>query len=250
MKKLILLFINFIIIGLSVLSAQTAAQKQELEQIGRRSMNGLSSQDRQRVIQIMTDVYIANGIPRQQAAQLAELAADSMFSDNDAITPEQQRLIDGEIQRQADTDRQRQLALEREREEQDRREQATAQQRQQQELQRIAANNPANLVTPRGKAWVKQDNQVQGSGIALIISANNTYDYYQRVYGVWIPRETNEALVARGYTAIPGVTSVMAPPNIRISIYDYEYSLSGNTLDLTGYEYYAGRYTFKNMVRG
>ena len=54
-------------------------------------------------------------------------------------------------------------------------------------------------------------------------------------------------MVARGYTAIPGVTSVMAPPNIKISIYDYEYSLSGNTLDLTGYEHYAGRYTLMDF---
>jgi len=39
----------------------------------------------------------------------------------------------------------------------------------------------------------------------------------------------------------------MAPPNIKISIYDYEYSLSGNTLDLTGYEHYAGRYTLMDF---
>ena len=170
MKKNIFLLLALLVIGLALVTqvqAQTAAQQQELEQIGRRSMNGLSPQDRQRVVQIMTDVYIANGIPGQQAAQLAELAADSMFTNNDTITPEQQRIIDGEIQRQAEADRQQQMALEREREEQNRSRQATAQQEKQQEQQRIAANNPANLVTPKGKAWVKQDNQVQGSGISI-----------------------------------------------------------------------------------
>ena len=136
LKKSLLLIIALMVVGFvatPLIQAQTAAQQQELEQIARRSMNGLSAQDRQRVIAIMTDVYVANGIPKQQATQLAELAAGSMFTNNDAITPEQQRLIDGEIQRQAEADRQRQLALEREREEQNRRGQAAAQQSQQQE---------------------------------------------------------------------------------------------------------------------
>jgi hypothetical protein len=40
----------------------------------------------------MTDVFVAQGIPRQQAAALAEQNADSMFStDVGGMTPEQQR---------------------------------------------------------------------------------------------------------------------------------------------------------------
>jgi hypothetical protein len=80
MKKILFLVITFMVIGLAVVSAQTAAQQRELEQIAKRSMNGLSPQDRQRTIQIMTDVYVAQGMSRQQAASFAEMAADSMFT--------------------------------------------------------------------------------------------------------------------------------------------------------------------------
>jgi hypothetical protein len=79
MKKILVLAIALMAIGLTVVQAQTAAQQRELEQIARRSMNGLSPQDRQRVVQIMTDVYVAQGMSRQQAAQIAEMSADSMF---------------------------------------------------------------------------------------------------------------------------------------------------------------------------
>jgi hypothetical protein len=43
-------------------------------------MNGLSPQDRQRTVQIMTDVFVSQGMSRQQAASLAEMSADSMFT--------------------------------------------------------------------------------------------------------------------------------------------------------------------------
>jgi hypothetical protein len=89
------LAIALLAVGLAAVpqvQAQTRQQQQELEQIARRSVNGLSAQDRQRVIQIMTDVYVAQGMSRTQAAQFAEMAADSMFtSDVAEMSPEQRR---------------------------------------------------------------------------------------------------------------------------------------------------------------
>jgi hypothetical protein len=75
--------------------AQTQQQQQELEQIARRSVNGLSPQDRRRTIQIMTDVFVAQGMSRQQAASLAEMSADSMFtSDVGEMSAEERRMFE------------------------------------------------------------------------------------------------------------------------------------------------------------
>ena len=94
MKRIFTLAITLMVIGLVVVpqvQAQTRQQQQELEQIAKRSVNGLSSQDRQRVIQIMTDVYVTQGMSQQQAAQFAAMAADSMFtSDVGNMPPPQQ----------------------------------------------------------------------------------------------------------------------------------------------------------------
>jgi hypothetical protein len=99
MKKNFVLTIALMALGLAFVWAQTQAQQQELEQIARRSMNGLSPQDRQRVIQIMTDVYVAQGMPRQQAAALAEMAANSMFTaDVGEMSPEQRRQFEEQDQ--------------------------------------------------------------------------------------------------------------------------------------------------------
>jgi hypothetical protein len=95
MLKKSILAIALLAVGLAVVpqvQAQTRQQQRELEQIAMRSMNGLSAQDRQRVIQIMTDVYVAQGMSRTQAAQFAEMAADSMFtSDVGEMSAEQRR---------------------------------------------------------------------------------------------------------------------------------------------------------------
>ena len=103
LKKGLLLVVTLLVVGFVItplVQAQTAAQQQELEQIARRSMNGLSAQDRQRVITIMTDVYVAQGMPRQQAASLAEMAAGSMFSgDVGEMSPEQRRQFAEQDQR-------------------------------------------------------------------------------------------------------------------------------------------------------
>jgi hypothetical protein len=90
------------------IQAQTRQQQQELEQIARRSMNGLSPQDRQRVVQIMTDMFVTQGIPRQQAAVLAEENAGTLFlTDIVEATPKQQRQLQ-EQQRALDASGQRQ----------------------------------------------------------------------------------------------------------------------------------------------
>jgi hypothetical protein len=106
MKKNIFLAIALAAMSLTVVQqvqAQTQQQQRELEQIARRSINGISPQDRQRVIQIMTDVYAAQGMSRQQAASLAEMAANSMFSDaTNETTPEQQRQFAEQEQRLRD----------------------------------------------------------------------------------------------------------------------------------------------------
>ena len=95
MKRSVFFVMALLLIGLAVVSqvqAQTQQQQKELEQIAKRSVNGLSPQDRQRVIQIMTDVYVAQGMSRQQAASLAEMTADSMFSgDVGQMDPEMAR---------------------------------------------------------------------------------------------------------------------------------------------------------------
>jgi hypothetical protein len=95
LKKHIFVLAALLVIGMVIIplaEAQTQAQQRELEQIAKRSVNGLSPKDRQRVIQIMTDVYVAQGMSKQQAASLAEMAANSMFStDVGEMTPEQRR---------------------------------------------------------------------------------------------------------------------------------------------------------------
>jgi hypothetical protein len=80
MKKILVLAVALLAIGLTAVQAQTRQQQQELEQIARRSVNGLSTQDRQRVVSIMTDVFVSQGMSRQQAAALAEANADNMFT--------------------------------------------------------------------------------------------------------------------------------------------------------------------------
>jgi hypothetical protein len=96
MKK-IFLAIMIAAMALTVIpqaQAQTRQQQQELEQIAMRSANGLSAQDRQRVVQIMTDVFVSQGMSRQQAATLAEQNAGSMFStDVGEMSPEERRMF-------------------------------------------------------------------------------------------------------------------------------------------------------------
>jgi len=108
-KKIILLAIALMMVGLAVVpqvQAQTQQQQQELEQIAKRSMNGLSPQDRQRVVQIMTDVFVAQGMSKQQAATLAEANADSMFSnDIGKMTPEQRKQFEEQERRLAEMEK-------------------------------------------------------------------------------------------------------------------------------------------------
>jgi hypothetical protein len=121
MKKIFALAVALLAIGMTVAplaQAQTAAQQRELEQIAKRSVNGLSPQDRKRTVEIMTDVYVKQGMSKQQAASLAEMAANSMFTnDVGGMTSEQQRqfaeqnqAIDDFEQRQRQPQQQQQAA--------------------------------------------------------------------------------------------------------------------------------------------
>jgi hypothetical protein len=72
-----------------LVQAQTKAQQQELEQIGKRSPDGkLSPQDRARAIQIFTDIYVDQGLTKQQAASFAEMSVNAMFT---GLTQDQQQ---------------------------------------------------------------------------------------------------------------------------------------------------------------
>ena len=111
-KKIILLAIALMVVGLAVVpqvQAQTKQQQQELEQIAKRSMKGLSPQDRQRVVQIMTDMFVAQGMSKQQAAALAEANADTLFLTDiggmSEMTPEQRKQFEEQERRLAEMDK-------------------------------------------------------------------------------------------------------------------------------------------------
>jgi hypothetical protein len=70
--KIIFVVIALVSMSLTVMpqvQAQSQRQEQELEQIAKRSVNGLSPQDRQRVVHIMTDMFAAQGMSRRQAQE-------------------------------------------------------------------------------------------------------------------------------------------------------------------------------------
>ncbi|MDR1972213.1 MAG: hypothetical protein LBQ46_09865, partial [Treponema sp.] len=113
MKKTLLMIIVFAVMGMTaaapLVQAQTQQQQQELEQIARRSMNGLSPQDRQRTIQIMTDVFVGQGMSRQRAVTLAEMSADSMFSsDVGEMSAEERRMFEEQNQAVGDYEQRQQ----------------------------------------------------------------------------------------------------------------------------------------------
>lgn len=51
--------------------------------------------------------------------------------------------------------------------------------------------DPSKLIAPAGKAWIIQDNQVQGSGKAIVFVANGGFEGYERRLGVWGPNRNN-----------------------------------------------------------
>ena len=107
MKRIFVLVITLMVIGLTFMPqihAQTTAQQRELEEIAKRSMNGLSAQDRQRAVQIMTDIFVAQGIPKQQAAALAEANIDSMFSGDVGNMPAPHQASKGNLMKEAPAD--------------------------------------------------------------------------------------------------------------------------------------------------
>jgi hypothetical protein len=225
MKKYFLAIILVIMAILPQVYAQTAQQQRELEQIAQRSMNGISPQDRQRTVQIMTDVFVAQGMSRQQAAALAEMSADSMFStDVGEMSAEERRMFEEQERRIADYEQgQRQVETAR-----------------QQPQHATPTSNPSQLITFAGKAWIIKDNQTQGNGKAFVFKSDNTYEYYVRVYGIWIPRSLGIwSSNYHTYFANGNRLEINYPNDVGgFYTHSQSYTISGNgsTLTITGDE--------------
>jgi hypothetical protein len=119
--------------------------------------------------------------------------------------------------------------------------------RQQQPSQ--TTSNPSQLVAPTGRAWVIQDNQVQGSGKAVVFKAGGRVETYIRRFGVWCP-DKQSTYAVNTYTATENRIRIRS-----IELYDvyrdYTYTISGNgsTLTITGDQPTAGTYTLRDAPR-
>jgi len=94
MKKFltVIAFVAISLLAVPQVFAQTKQQEKELEEIAKRSINGVSAKDKARVIEILTDVFVKEGMSREQAKNFAEMAAGNMFTTDVAeMTPEQKR---------------------------------------------------------------------------------------------------------------------------------------------------------------
>jgi len=100
LKKSIFLVIALLALGVTLVNAQTKQQEKELEEIAKRSVNGVSAKDKARVVEILTDVFVKQGMSREQAKSFAEMAAANMFTTDVAeMTPEQRRQFEEQEQR-------------------------------------------------------------------------------------------------------------------------------------------------------
>jgi hypothetical protein len=125
--------------------------------------------------------------------------------------------------------------------------QQSATQTQTQQQPRQTTTITAPIVTPAGKAWVIKDNNIQGSGRAYIFRSDGRYEYYNRIYGIWVPvpRRFYTYSVTEAATRQIGDYSMTIPPSLIIDIPgdsasdrhdEYEYNISGNgtTLEISG----------------
>jgi hypothetical protein len=116
-----------------------------------------------------------------------------------------------------------------------------------QQQPRPATSNTVSLVTPAGKAWVIQDNQVQGSGKAIVFTADGKVEGYERILGIWRPRLDNTYSTTT-YTAT-GTRVIITSNDSYYNTYagNYNYTISGSTLSITGDNPTAGRYTLADL---
>lgn len=91
--------------------------------------------------------------------------------------------------------------------------------------------NPTNLVLPAGKAWVFCDNNIQGSGRAIIFN-NDRIEFFDRKYGVWIP---GGGFGSCSYTATGNRLSLNYDKHS--GTHTFNFTISGNTLTITGASY-------------
>ena len=113
----------------------------------------------------------------------------------------------------------------------------------------------SQLASPAGKAWVIQDNQTQGSGKAIVLKADGSYEHYNRILGIWRPSRIT-VYAENSYTATGNRISF----NTSNSYYnnytgEYNYSISNNgstltiTADRSRDEEVSGTYTLRDLPR-
>ena len=227
LRKSLLLAIAFMVVGLAVVtqvSAQTAAQQKELEQIAKRSMNGLSPQDRQRVVQIMTDMFVAQGMSRQQAAQMAEVSADTLFLTDIVETPSE---ITSEQRRQLE---EQQRADQRAQQPQQPQQPAQQQQKQQGEVAgwptQIRDWGFANLKQPSGTQSSYTVYETRALEVFLTGANANTFQNIKQQIDAIAGRKM--AGSGNNYT-LPGYRSGSSGRSVHVEIY----LIDGNQIQIT-----------------
>ncbi|ULQ59423.1 hypothetical protein K7I13_13215 [Brucepastera parasyntrophica] len=103
-----------------------------------------------------------------------------------------------------------------------------------------AKSDPSQLITASGKAWVNQDNNIQGRGNAFVLNADGSCAFYERALGIWRPyRNIHPEYTATGY-------------RLRIAGDDYAYAISndGSTLTLSDGRWpFDGTYTLRDLPK-
>ncbi len=99
----------------------------------------------------------------------------------------------------------------------------------------------AQLIVPEGKAWVIQDNQVQGSGEAMVFKADGGFEGYERRLGIWRPNMDNDYSTTT-YAATGNRISIRSDDDYYASYTgEYDYTISGgSTLTITYDEWASG----------
>ncbi len=116
--------------------------------------------------------------------------------------------------------------------------------------------NPADIITPAGKAWVIQDNQVLGSGKAIVLKADGNYECYERILGIWRP-ESITLYAENTYSATGNRLNLTTSNRYYSSLAgDFNYTISNNgstlTISLDDYDFndlIAGTYTLSDAPR-
>ena len=106
-----------------------------------------------------------------------------------------------------------------------------------------AANS--QLVTPAGKAWLFQDNQTQGSGKAIVLKSDGSYERYDRSLGIWRPSNDGVYSSTGTFTATGTRLTFINGGDVNYSI-----SNNGSTLTVTdGQPLVNGTYALRDLPR-